>query len=225
VCGGLALGLLVADLLLTFSRGALWATLAAVAIVTAAYVRLKLRGEAQAAPVAVPAALAACVALVVAPVALAAIGSTGWAHEFWTPTSRDASDSAVRRAQLWTCAMQVFERHPIVGVGAANFADAKQECPASLAGSEHFNANEWYLETAADLGVVGLALLVAFLCIVLAKGRSRAVWHAPVALGAYAVLIAFIMHGFIDDVADYPKAALSFFVLMGLLESRMIPPM
>jgi predicted membrane metal-binding protein len=71
---------------------------------------------------------------------------------------------------------------------------------------------------------VGLALLVAFLVGLLMSGRDRALWRSPVALGSYAVLIAFVLHGFVDDVVTYPKAALSFFVLMGLLRDRKPDP-
>src|SRR5207244_4147381 len=148
IAGGLLLGVLVSDLLLTFSRGALWACLAALVFVVAAYL-LARRREAQAAPLRVAAAVAVSSALVIAPLAVGAIGPSGWEHELMTAASHDPADSTQRRVQLWTCAVEVFEGHWFAGVGAGNFADAKQACGPSLAGSEHFNANQWYLETAA----------------------------------------------------------------------------
>lgn len=217
VAGALLLGLLVADLFLTFSRGALWACTAAVFFVVIIYARQRLARADEPAPLAVFATIAACVVLVAMPVAFLSIGAPGWEHELWTPTSRDSTDSTARRGQLWTCAVEVFERHPLAGVGAGNFADAKQECGPALAGTEHFSANQWYLETAADLGIVGLVLLAAFLFGLLRLWRTKAPWQNPVALGSYAVLIAFVLHGFVDDLMTYPKAVLSFFVLMGLL--------
>jgi len=224
VSGGLVLGLLIADLILTFSRGALWACSVAILGILIVYMRQRTARAGDAAPLATLATVLLCVALMTVPIALLSIGTSGWEHELWTPTSRDSSDSATRRGQLWTCAIEVFERHPIVGVGAGNFADAKEQCPAELAGSEHFNANEWYLETAADLGIVGLLLLLAFLFALLWQWSDKTLWRRPVAIGSYAVLIAFILHGVVDDVMPYPKAALSFFVLMGLLRERTPDP-
>ena len=215
VIGSLVLGLLCADLVLTYSRGALWSSVGALAFVTAAYLSQNRRREAP--HFSVPVVIAICAALVFVPVAHNSIGAPGWQHEMLSPTAPDTPDSTERRRQLWTCALELFARHPIAGVGAGNFADAKQQCGAQLAGSEHFNANEWYLETAADLGVVGLLSLGAFVIALLAAGRGRAVWREPAAIGAYAVLIAFVLHGFVDDVVEYPKAVLSFFVLAAML--------
>lgn len=217
VVASLLLGVLWTDLLLTYSRGSLLSCIAGVTFLAAAY--LRLRREGNAAPATVPAIVVACVALVVAPIAHKSIGAPGWAHDLGTPPLTGQPDPVVRREQLWTCAVQLFTHHPVAGVGAGNFADAKQDCPAALAGQEHTNANEWYMETAADLGAVGLIMLAAFLLALLASAGGSRMWRDPAAIGAYAVVIAFVLHGFVDDVMPYPKAALSFFVL-----AAMIPP-
>lgn len=214
IAASLLLGLLFSDLLLTYSRGALWSCFVAIVFLAVAYVRLP-RARAQARQV--PAVIVACAALVVVPVIVTSIGVSGWQHEFWLRSANDTTDSAARRGQLWTCAVELFARHPLAGVGAGNFADAKQVCGNALAGAEHFNANEWYLETAADLGVIGAGALVVFLALLLSRARDRRLWNEPAMLGAYAVLIAFVLHGFVDDVMTYPKAALSFFVLAAMI--------
>lgn len=208
--GGLLLGLLSSDLLLTYSRGALLACSGAIAFVAAAAV--VTRGRDDRAPRANLLIALVSAAAVVVPVASASIGSSGWQHEF-AALAGGTAPSEQRRVQLWTCAFEVFARRPLAGVGAANFADAKQECGSALAGPEHFNANEWYLETAADLGVIGVALLVAFIASLLAAWRDPGLWRSAVAIGAFAALVAFVLHGLVDDVLAYPKASLSFFVL------------
>ena len=53
----------------------------------------------------------------------------------------------------------------------------------------------------------------------LSSARSPMVWNDAVLLGAYAVMLAFVLHGFIDDVMTYPKAVLTFSLLAGLLPS------
>jgi O-antigen ligase len=217
LAGGLLLGLLASDLLLTYSRGALLACSAALLfIVIAAFiVRGRIAGPTkQALAVAFLSAAA-----VVVPVAASTIGASGWQHEF-TALGGGTAPSEQRRVQLWTCAFEVFARRPLLGVGAAGFADAKQECGSTLAGPEHFNANEWYLETAADLGVVGVILLVAFIAALLYAWRDERLWTSAVSIGAFATVIAFVVHGFVDDVLTYPKASLTFFVIAALLPSR-----
>lgn len=217
LAGGVLLGLLASDLLLTYSRGSLLACTAALLFIaiTAAVVRGRMTAPTkQALAIAFVSAL-----VVVVPVAASSIGASGWQHEF-TALGGGTAPSEQRRVQLWTCAFEVFARRPLGGVGAAGFADAKQECGPTLAGSEHFNANEWYLETAADLGVVGIALLAAFIAALLYAWRDARLWSSAVAIGAFATVIAFVLHGFVDDILAYPKASLSFFVIAALLPSR-----
>ena len=217
LAGGLLLGLLASDLLLTYSRGALLACSAALLFIaiTAVVVRGRVAGTTkQALAIAFVSALA-----VVVPVAATSIGASGWQHEF-TAVGGGAAPSEQRRVQLWTCAFEVFARRPFGGVGAAGFADAKQECGPTLAGQEHFNANEWYLETAADLGIVGIILLAAFIAALLYAWCDPRLWTSAVAIGAFATVVAFVLHGFVDDVLTYPKASLSFFVVAALLPSR-----
>ena len=227
LAGGLLLGLLASDLLLTYSRGALLACSAALLfiIIAAFIVRGRIAGmvpgraELGATTRQVLAIAFLSASAVVVPVAASSIGTSGWQHEF-AALGGDTAPSEQRRVQLWTCAFEVFARRPLLGVGAAGFADAKQECGPTLAGPEHFNANEWYLETAADLGVVGVALLVAFIAALLYAWRDERLWTSAVSIGAFATVIAFVFHGFVDDVLTYPKASLTFFVIAALLPSR-----
>lgn len=221
LAGGLLLGLLASDLLLTYSRGALLACSGALVFiaVTAAFTR----GRASRATGYGLAIALASAAAVVVPVAVTSIGSSGWQHEF-TALAGGTAPSEQRRVQLWTCAFEVFARRPLAGAGAAGFADVKQECGEALAGEEHFNANEWYLETAADLGLVGVALLVAFIALLVSPWRDERLWYDAVAIGAFAAVIAFVLHGFVDDVLTYPKASLSFFVLAALAGLRAVAP-
>ncbi len=213
--GGVLFGLLVADLLLTYSRGALWAC--SIALLTVIFAVWHSRRALAPGAFGRAGIVLACAAVVVLPIAATRISASGWQHELWAPGVGDTTVSEARRVELWTCAARLFAAHPLAGVGAGNFADVKQQCGHALAGPDHFNANEWYLETAADLGAVGLVALVTFLGWLLSFGRSAALWRDPISLGAYATLIAFVLHGLVDDVEAYPKAALSFFVLAGML--------
>jgi hypothetical protein len=215
--GALLLGGLCAELLLAYSRGALWSCVAAVLLVVCFWAWARARGQMpdlrRAALVAV---LAAAVFL---PIAGSAIGAAGWQHEFWSAGLRDTSDSTALRRSLWNCAAMLYERHPIAGVGAANFGDADSGCAPSEHGGDHLNANNWYLETAADLGTIGLLVLGLFIAAQLATARRLAALSDPVALGAFAAFAAFLLHGLVDDVMPYPKAALTLFVFLGTIRN------
>jgi O-antigen ligase len=215
IVGGLLLGALGAELLLAYSRGALWSCAAALLFLIAVSVwqrRADFTCPARRAAIA-----AALAALVIVPVSYSGISGIGWQHEFWSAGWGDRSDSAQRRVALWTCAATLAKAHPLVGVGAGNFADAMPECGHDAAALERSNANNWYLETAADLGLLGIVLLAAFMVTEFAAIRRAGALTDPIALGAYAVLIAFALHGLVDDVMPYPKAALSFFVLLATM--------
>lgn len=224
IAGTLLLGLLTTDLLLTFSRGAFWSCAAGAVVVVAAYIWAKRYADA-AAVASLPkrgAVVAASVALFVIPVAGANISTNGLRHEFLaTPT---ATYSMAARTQLWLCAESLIASAPILGVGAGNFADANGRCANAPPTAWRGNANQWYLETAVDLGLVGLAILIAFLSIMLLRARSPDLWTDPVAIGAYAALFALCLHGLVDDIFTFPKAALAFFVVIALIPAmRRVP--
>jgi hypothetical protein len=224
IAGTLLLGLLASDLLLTFSRGAFWACAAGVCVVVAAYIWAKRYADSVTVS-SLPrrgAVVAASVALFVIPVAGSNISLDGIRHEFLATPS--ATYSMVARARLWQCAESLITAAPVVGVGAGNFADANGRCANAPPTPWRGNANQLYLETAVDLGVVGLAILIAFLSIMLLRARSSELWASPVAVGAYGALFALCLHGLVDDVFTFPKMALPFFVAIALIPAMRRAP-
>ena len=217
IAGALVLGLLTSDLLLTFSRGAFWACAAGAGLVIAAYVWTRRNADAQTLA-ALPkrgAVVAASVALFVLPVAGAVLSPDALKHEFLATPNATASMSV--RGHLWACAETLVASAPVFGVGAGNFADRNGVCAMELESAWHGSANNWYLETAADLGLVGLGVLAAFLGAMLLRARGTELWSDPVAIGAYGALVALTLHGFVDDVMPFPKAALPFFIVIALI--------
>jgi hypothetical protein len=217
IAGSLLLGLLTSDLLLTFSRGAFWACAAGAVLVVAAYIWARRNADVQTLAL-LPkrgAVVAASVALFVIPVAGAVLSPDALKHEFLATPTATASMSV--RGQLWTCAESLIATAPVFGVGAGNFADRNANCALRLDAAWHGSANNWYLETAADLGVAGLALLAVFLGAMLLRARGSETWSDPVAVGAYGALLAIVLHGFVDDVMPFPKAALTFFIVIAMI--------
>jgi O-antigen ligase len=80
------------------------------------------------------------------------------------------------REDIWTVAWRMFEAHPERGVGAGNFSTSSIHYllePGALTRSDFIVdtqkvAHNVYLETLAELGVVGLALLAALIVSILA---------------------------------------------------------
>ena len=217
IAGALLLGLLTSDLLLSFSRGAFWACAAGSMLVIAAYIWTRRNADVHVLA-ALPkrgAVVAVSVALFVLPVAGAVLSPDALKHEFLATPTATASMSI--RGQLWTCAESLIASAPVFGVGAGNFADRNASCALQLDAAWHGSANNWYLETAADLGFAGLALLAMFLGAMLLRARGTELWSDPVAVGAYGALLAILLHGFVDDIMPFPKAALPFFIAIAMI--------
>lgn len=138
------------------------------------------------------------VALVLAPVILVTLtlvrlGGPRGAYESFKAApapvhggdGRILSASGSSRADYWDVALRSFEAEPLLGAGGGTFArtwllDRPIAQPVR-------DAHSLYLETLAELGPIGLMLLLAALAAPLTGRRSP--W-TPAALGPYAVFLA-----------------------------------
>lgn len=138
----------------------------------------------------------------------------------------DADHPSTRvRVHLWSSTIDMITDHPFVGVGAGNFAaeyplyrrSSEIELSGYLSGVETAH-NDW-LQIAAELGVPGILLWVAFAAIVLACGvrgtrriamrdptGSRLVVHAA----AGASTVAFFTNAAFRSPLDNPAALVTF---------------
>ena len=140
------------------------------------------------------AAVLVALPLVVAVAALVKLGGPTGAWDSFkaapTPThdnprERVLSLSGRNRADYWSVAWRSYEAEPALGSGAGTFARTwllERPVPQPVR-----DAHSLYLETLAELGPVGLALLFLALAAPLAGRRSR--W-TPVALAPYAAYLA-----------------------------------
>jgi O-antigen ligase len=107
------------------------------------------------------------------------------------------------RKDYWRVAWEQWQDNRLVGGGAGSFGDYWQH--SSQIGAR--DAHSLYLETLAELGVIGLVLLVALLLIpIVAAVRARAHPLVPTALAAYSALLA---HAGIDWDWEMPVVTLS----------------
>ena len=154
-----------------------------------------------------PLAIAAALAAVVAVFAAASVERSP-APEGAT-AGRFASAQSNRYA-YWEVAVGAFGRHPVLGTGSGGFA--VEWLRERTIDESVRDVHSLYLETATELGLVGLALLAVFLAGaggVAARARSEA--------GAVAALVAYALHTGLDWDWEMPAVTLLAVVLLASL--------
>ena len=158
---------------------------------------------------------AAAVAAAAAAVAIAGVSGASVSRaldEFSTQTApthnslneRFTSFSGSGRVDLWRAALDDARAHPLLGSGAGSFEQHwLRERPGA---AKVRDAHNLYLETLAELGPLGLVLLLVALCAPLAAAsRARAHPLVPGAAAAYAAVVA---HAAIDWDWELPAVML-----------------
>ena len=108
------------------------------------------------------------------------------------------------RPELWRLAASEFASHPVVGIGAGGFA--RVWLLHRTTGLEGDFAHSAYLETAAETGVVGLALLLLAFGFAGAQGiAARRRPFVPACLAAFAM---FVVHTGVDWDWQLPAVGL-----------------
>jgi len=129
------------------------------------------------------------------------------------------------RPQLWTAAIRIVERHPLLGVGPGAFRRVYGAELGLTRWDTQIHANDLYLELAATTGLLGLGAFL--LAVGLAVGRqarglgrvSRAPAPTPAVLllvGSLAATAAALAHGVVDHFLVFTPMAILFWVLLGL---------
>ena len=136
------------------------------------------------------------------------------------------STSGNGRWQWWTSAVDEFESEPLTGRGAGSY-EAWWAEHASIAAFVR-DAHSLYLETLGELGVVGLALLVAFIvsCLVAGArrlgGRTESERAAVAAL--FALVAAFLFEAGIDWMWEVTAVSVIAVLALGLLAGPATEP-
>lgn len=156
------------------------------------------------------AASLAAVPVVIGAAALVKLGGPTGAYDAFkaapTPTHGNASQrvlslSGSNRADYWSVAWESYEHHPVLGRGAGTYARTwMRERPVPQPVTD---AHSLYLETLAELGPLGVVVLLVALATPFA-GRRWA-W-AGAALGPYA---AFLAHAVQDWDWELPAVTIA----------------
>ncbi len=141
------------------------------------------------------------------------------------------------RARYWNEALEVFSEHPALGAGAGGYATARLRRRTETIDVTH--AHGYFVQTLADLGLVGLALTLALLAAWLAAaGRSTHPWNRSWREGAWravalpysaeriglltmlCVVVAFGVHSLVDWTWYVPGDACVALLCAGWLAGR-----
>jgi hypothetical protein len=118
------------------------------------------------------------------------------------------------RYAYWSVALRAFASQPLHGVGAGGWSVDWLRWRTIRAGAQ--DAHSLELQTLAELGLVGAALLLAFFAGIVLAARRALRAGAPVA-GALAALVCYLAHSPLDWDWQMPAVTLVAVVLGGML--------
>ena len=143
-----------------------------------------------------------------------------------TSVARFESASGSNRYQLWGAAIDANATAPLTGIGPGTyeFWESREGTIASFVRDAH----SLYFESLAELGVVGLVLIVGLVGLVLAVGATRA-WRAGSSeprgwlAAATAACVAFAVAAAVDWAWEMTVLPVTFFVLAAAILGQSAP--
>ncbi|HZG49881.1 MAG TPA: O-antigen ligase family protein [Thermoleophilaceae bacterium] len=138
-------------------------------------------------------------------------------------TAARFSDLGSNRYQYWEVALTAFASNPLQGVGSGGFeVEWRREREIEESARD---AHSLELETAAELGLVGLLLLALVLGGAAACGRAAFRADPRLAAGPCAALVTWAWHSALDWDWEMPALTLPALVLAGVLAAAAGPRM
>jgi len=136
----------------------------------------------------------------------------------------DANFAVLERMAHWQSAVAMWTDHPWFGVGIGNYEPIYTRYALPLWSLPLGHAHNYYLNIAAEAGLVGLLAYLFFLGAALVVGwraaRREAGWEWGVALGVFAVVVHLGVHSVFDNLYVHGMY-LQLAVLLGLISSTL----
>jgi hypothetical protein len=136
-------------------------------------------------------------------------------------SARLGSASGNGRYQYWVSASRAFESEPLHGIGGGSF-ETWWSRQATLPGHVR-NAHSLYMETLAELGLVGILLLGGLIALVLSLGSARSlagpIRDRAVLAGATAAAAAFAAAAAVDWIWQLTVLPMAFLLLAAVVLS------
>jgi hypothetical protein len=125
------------------------------------------------------------------------------------------------RSELWTAAVRLWRRSPVLGIGPDNFRHRYPEVIHPPHGGrfndERMHANNLYFETLADLGLAGVVALALLAYGIWRATRSCLILGVGVpGLIASVAVATFFIHGFVDYFLEFTPTFGLWWLLVGL---------
>jgi hypothetical protein len=125
------------------------------------------------------------------------------------------------RSVLWSTALQIAARHPVLGIGPDNFRLTYGRYLGLAAWDSRVHANNTYLEVLVGMGVIGAAaflwLIVAACRSTLARLRAADLETMPLVAAATAACLTIAAHGVVDSFLTFTSTYVVFALAAGLL--------
>ncbi|MFA6129533.1 MAG: O-antigen ligase family protein [Candidatus Omnitrophota bacterium] len=129
------------------------------------------------------------------------------------------------RISIYNNTVNMIEHHPFIGVGlntfSKNYGKYKTEAAEKYAHTpDTIYAHNIYLQTAGEVGLLGLAMFLLFLFqvfrVILKASRKLSDEYLRITvLSLVACLIAFLVNGLTETSLYYPRVAMIFWYLIG----------
>lgn len=127
----------------------------------------------------------------------------------------------LERRHYWRAALLLWARRPLLGWGADRFHLIHREYVPSQGYDPRARAHSIFFETAVDLGLLGVTVLVLLLAALVSAGRLafRGGWRSDrgLAVAIAAGLCALGVHSLVDYFFGYTQIAVVVWPLIGLL--------
>jgi O-antigen ligase len=122
------------------------------------------------------------------------------------------------RYAYWKVALGAFRDHPLVGLGSGGFHVRwleRRKIPESVS-----DAHSLYVETAGELGLIGLLALGAFFAGIVICARRCMRTDVALAAGPLAAFVTWTIHAGVDWLWEMPAVSLVALALGALLVSQ-----
>ncbi len=132
------------------------------------------------------------------------------------PRAERLSSVESQRYDYWTVAGESFASHPVAGLGSGGFSPEwlRERPPKTILVRD---AHSLYIETAAELGLAGLACLALLLAGVVLAARRGLVRDRVLAAGPAAALAGWAVHAGLDWDWEMPAVTMPALLLVAVL--------
>jgi O-antigen ligase len=125
----------------------------------------------------------------------------------------------LHRPHYWRAAFELIAERPLLGHGADRFRTAYRDHVPLEAWEPRARAHSVLLETAVDLGLLGLLVLSTFAALLAARIQRvvRSERAKPEQMAAAAAVVGFALHGLVDYFLAYTQIYVVAWPIVGIL--------